>query len=218
MKIFIIGIAGKIGSRLAQRLIARGDKVDGLFRRAEQNETLAAIGVRATQGDLATLSENALAEVISGADVLVFAAGAGGKGGPEATTTIDGVGLTKSIAAASRAGVRRFVLVSVFPDAWRDRRMPESFEHYMAVKRRAEAELAEAPLDWVILRPAALTDKPGTGHVSLSLALIHTEISRDDVAETLAEITQQFGMSRKILELTSGGTSIPEAVSSVAKV
>lgn len=31
--------------------------------------------------------------------------------------------------------------------------MPESFEHYIAVKRRAEAEMVGTALDWVILRP-----------------------------------------------------------------
>ena len=36
------------------------------------------------------------------------------------------------------AGVRRFVLVSVFMDALRDRPRSEGFEHYMAVKRAAD--------------------------------------------------------------------------------
>jgi hypothetical protein len=62
--------------------------------------------------------------------------------------------------------------------------MPKSFEHYMIVKKGADVELVHSKLDWVILRPSALTDDPGTGNVSLSPAEIHTEISRDDVAAT----------------------------------
>ncbi|MFE2692682.1 hypothetical protein [Streptomyces mirabilis] len=49
---------------------------------------------------------------------MVFSAGAHGTG-RDKTTAIDGRGLEKAAAAAARAGVSRFVLVSVFPDALR---------------------------------------------------------------------------------------------------
>ena len=206
MNVFILGIAGAVGSRLARLLVTAGDHVDGLYRRPEQGERLAADGIHATSGDLTRLDAPALADLLYGTDVLVFAAGA------EATTAIDGKGLTTAIEAARLAGTRKLVLVSVFPEAWRGREVSDTFEHYIAVKKKADTELAATDLDWVILRPAALTDEPGTGRISLAPALIHTHISRDDVAATLAEIVHTPQIRHKILELTEGPAPITDAV------
>ena len=69
--------------------------------------------------------------------------------------------------------------------------MPKSSEHYMAVKKRADVELVHSKLEWIILRLPALTNQPGTESVSLSPAEIHTAISRDDVATTIANPAPQ---------------------------
>lgn len=212
MNVFIIGLTGGVGSRLARTLVAAGDHVEGLYRRPEQAEALAAEGLHATLGDLTRLDGPGLAALLDDMDVLVFAAGAGGVGGAGATSAIDGDGLTTAIEAARLAGVRRFVLVSVFPEAWRGRGMPEDFEHYIDVKKAADVELAATDLDWVILRPAALHDDPGTGRISLAPALVHTQVSRDDVAATLVELVHTPQIRRQILELAEGSTPIPDAV------
>jgi uncharacterized protein YbjT (DUF2867 family) len=114
------------------------------------------------------------------------------------------------------AGITRIILVSVFPEAWRERHMDESFEHYIIVKKRADVELVQSGLDWVILRPSALKNDPGVGTVSLGLAQFHTEVRRDDVAATLAALAHTPSVHRKILELTEGPTPIGEAVAAQA--
>lgn len=216
MKVFVVGIAGGVGRRVAARLVAQGVQVGGLVRRSAQVEDLAAEGISATLGDLATLSSAELAEFIRGHDAVVFTAGAGGEGGPETIDQIDGNGPGKFSKAAEIAGVSRIVLVSVFPEAWRERRMDEEFEHYMAAKKRAEVELVLTDRDWVIVRPSALSNDPGTGHVDLGLAKFHEEITRDDVAETVVEVLRQPGVTRIILEVTAGSTLIADAVSAMA--
>jgi uncharacterized protein YbjT (DUF2867 family) len=216
MRVFVIGIAGGVGRRLATALIARGDEAIGPVRRPVQVDTLARHGVPVFLGDFLDMSVAELAEAMRGHDAVVFTAGAGGKGGLAATSAIDGDGPGKLAEAATLAGVRRFLLGSVFPEAWRERRMNESFEHYMVQKKRAEAELVRSGLDWVILRPSALTDDPGAGTVDLGLAQIHREIARDDVAATLVELLHAPAVSRTILEVTGGQTTIAAAVAAVA--
>ncbi|WP_167131285.1 NAD(P)H-binding protein [Paramicrobacterium chengjingii] len=211
-RVFIVGIAGAIGSRLAHLLTVDGDRVDGLYRRSEQGERLAADSIRATQGDVTRLDGPSFAELLKDTDVLVFAAGAGGKGGTTAIDAIDGAAVTTTLEAARLAGVRRLVLVSVFPEAWRGLDVSDTFEHYIEVKKKADAELAASDLDWVILRPAALTDDAGTGRISLSPALVHTRVTRDDVAAALAELVHTPQIRRQILELTQGQDHIAEAV------
>lgn len=212
MKVFIIGIAGGTGSRLARLLRARGDEVDGLYRKPEQAEALGEFGVTGTLGDIVQIDAARLAEHVSGCDLIVFSAGAGGVDDDNMTDRIDGDGVSKSIAAAKLAGVKRLHLVSVFPEAWRGRHMDRSFEHYIVVKKRADVELVQCDLDWVILRPSALKNDSGAGTVSLGPAQIHTEICRDDVAAILAELAHTPAIRRQILEAAEGSTPIGLAV------
>lgn len=217
MKAFIIGIAGGTGGRIARRLKAGGWDVDGLVRRDKQVRDLAADGIEALVGDLTRMSIDDLSAAMKGSDVVVFSAGAGGKDGNEATTAIDGQGPGKIAAAAAKAGIARFYLVSVFPEAWRERHLGAEFEHYMIEKKRAEVDLVKRDLDWVIVRPSALSDDPGTGSVSLGLAEIHEEITRDDVAGTVVALIGQPEIRRVILEVTSGDTPIGEATDEVRR-
>lgn len=216
MKVFIIGIAGGVGRRVAERLVEAGDEPIGLVRRPEQAEAHALGGIQTVRGDLVAMSVEDLAATMRGCDAIVFSAGAGGKESDAATTRVDGDGPGKVAAAAERAGVRRFVLVSVFPEAWRERRMNASFEHYMVEKKKAETRLVLTDLDWLIVRPSALTNELGTGRVDLGLAKVHTEIARDDVAATIVELLRTPALNRLILELTSGGTAISEGVNALA--
>ena len=215
MKVFIIGIAGGVGRRVAEQLAAAGDEPTGLVRKPEQEEALASGGIKTLLGDLVHMSIDQLAAAMRGCDAIVFSAGAGGKDSDEATTRIDGDGPGKLAAAAQRAGVSRFVLVSVFPEAWRERRMDASFEHYMVEKKKAETRLVLTDLDWLIVRPSALTNEPGTGAVDLGLAKIHVQIARDDVAATIVGLLRTPDLNRLILEVTGGAVAIGEAIEAV---
>lgn len=212
MKVFIIGIAGGVGRLLADQLLAAGEAPIGLVRRSEQVEALGAKGTSATLGDLVEMSVEELAAAMQGSDAVVFSAGAGGKDSDAATTRIDGDGPAKLAEAARLAGVRRFILVSVFPEAWRERRMDASFEHYMVEKKKAETQLVLTDLDWLIVRPSALTDAPATGKVDLGLAKAHTQITRADVAATIARLLRSPRLNRLIVEVTEGNVAIGEAV------
>ena len=217
MKVFIIGVAGETGFRLARLLKNRGHQVGGLYRGPEQGNALSAIGVVGTLADLVQIDVSELADEFRGSDVIVFAAGAGEADDDAMIDAIDSEGVTKSIAAAKRAGVHRFILVSVFPEAGRQQDWGESFEHYIAVKKRAEIALTQAYLDWVILRPSTLINETGVGTVSLGPAQLHTEVRRDDVAATIAELIGAPAIRREILELTEGATPINLAVGLQAK-
>lgn len=214
--LFIVGGAGSIGHQLGQQLASKGVEVLALFRKEEQRAALELDGINAVQGDLLNLDADSLAKLMYGCETVVFTAGAGGKGGEEMTNAVDGDGLEKSVAAAQRAGVRRFILVSAFPEAGRGKPLSETFENYMRVKKQADVVLAASPLDWVIVRPGTLTDEDATGKISAGLAITYGTISRADVAATLAALAEQPAVKRVIIELTSGETPIAEAVAAFA--
>src|SRR5690606_6464108 len=165
-KVFIVGGSGKVARHLAQQLHARGHTPLSLHRHAEQANELKKLGATPVSGDLLELNVSELAQLMAGSDVLVFSAGAGGKGGPEMTNAIDGRGLELAVAAAITVCSERFVEVSAIPEATRGKKVSETFDKYKAVKKRADVHLAESGLNWVILRPGLLLDSPGTGKVS----------------------------------------------------
>jgi uncharacterized protein YbjT (DUF2867 family) len=215
-KVFIIGAAGKVGRHLVGQLAGRGHQALALHRNLEQAAELSALGGQPVAGDLLALDAAGLAELMAGCDVVVFTAGAGGKGGMEMTNAIDGRGLELAVAAAGQAGIRRFLLVSAFPEAGRGRQLPERFENYMRVKKLADVHLAETDLDWVILRPGTLLDEAGRGRVRADLAIPYGSVARADVAATLVELIDQPRVNRIIIELTGGDTPVAEAVQRLA--
>jgi uncharacterized protein YbjT (DUF2867 family) len=179
-KVFIVGAAGKVGRRLCRQLSERGHEVVALHRKPEQSDELKKLGARPVAGSLLELNEARFAELMSGSDTVVFTEGASGAG-IELTNAIDGRGLERAVRAATIAGIKRFILVSVFPDALRDEETSEGFENYIAVKKRADVHLVESDLDRVIVRPGTLLEDPGTGRVRAAVAIAYGQVSRDDV-------------------------------------
>jgi uncharacterized protein YbjT (DUF2867 family) len=217
MRTVIAGGHGKVGLRLGALLAQRGDHPVGLVRAAEQAPDLEAAGIEPLVLDLVAATPQQLTQALQGADAVVFSAGAGGRGGPEATNAVDGEAAVRLVDAASAAGVRRFVLVSVFMDAGRGGQVSDTFENYMRVKRASDVHLAASGLDWTILRPGTLTDDPGTGTVHLGPAIGYGDVRRDDVAAVLAELLHAPGTVHQVLELTEGATPVADAVSTVAR-
>lgn len=214
--VFIVGAAGKVGRHLVKQLADKQHRVLALHRRAEQAAELDALGATPVTGDLTATDVGTLAGQMRGSDVVVFTAGAGGAG-VEVTNAIDGRGLELAVDAARQAGVRRFLLVSAFPEAGRNKGMGEGFENYMTVKKRADVYLAATDLDWVILRPGTLSDAPGTGRVTAGPAIAYGDIPRADVAATLVALVEHPEVRRTIIELTEGDQPVDEAVAQLRR-
>ncbi|MGM8931154.1 SDR family oxidoreductase [Salinicola halophyticus] len=215
-KVFIVGAAGQVGRRLIGQLTQQGHEAIALHRKPEQAEELKGLGGQPVAGDIQALNTAQLASLMQGSDAVVFTAGAGGAG-RELTNAIDGKGLELSVDAARQANVKRFLLVSAFPEAMRSRSPSQGFENYMAVKKSSDAYLAASDLNWVILRPGTLTDTQGTGKVRADLAITYGNVSRDDVAATLAKLIDTPAVTRSIIELTEGETPIDAALQRLAR-
>jgi uncharacterized protein YbjT (DUF2867 family) len=85
-------------------------------------------------------------------------------------------------------------------------------KHYIRVKKTAEVYLTHTTLDWLIVRPGTLLDTPGTGHVTAGPAIEYGDIPRDGVAAFIDAALHDPVLSRRIVELTTGDTPIPDAV------
>lgn len=211
MKVFIIGVSGAVSRLLAGHLVARGDDVVGLVPREEQRAALSAQGGTAHVAELAGLTVDSLAPMFTGAEVVVYTAGSNG-GARRVTAAVDGEGVVAALEAAGLAGVSRFILVSVLPEAGRGQHLGDDVEFYFAVKKVIDVTVSMSDLDWVILQPSLLVDRAGTGMVSLGPVQPDDEIPREDVAATLAELVHEPRIRKQVLELTQGLTPIAWAV------
>ena len=213
--VFIVGATGGVGSRLIPLLTGAGHRVSALHRKPEQAEALSSAGADPVLGDIIEMQPDDFARAMGEADTVVFSAGAAGSG-QERATKIDGDGPIKLIEAMGTTGARRLLVVSVFPEAGRNKDLGDGFEHYMREKKRADVAIAASDLDWVILRPGTLTDAAGSGRIAFGPALDYADVSRDHVAATLAALIDRPEIRREVFELTDGDTAIPEAVAQAA--
>ena len=112
MRVVIAGGHGKIALLLERLLAGRGDQAVGLVRNPAHVDDVQQAGAEAAVCDLEAASADDVAALLSGADAVVFAAGAGpGSGVPRKDSVNRGASVLMA-GAAERAGVRRFVQVS----------------------------------------------------------------------------------------------------------
>jgi uncharacterized protein YbjT (DUF2867 family) len=216
MRIVIAGGHGQIALRLERLLAARGDEVAGIIRKQEQADDLRQAGAEPVVLDLESASVDAVAEVLRGADAVVFAAGAGPGSDAARKETVDRAAAVLFADAAERAGVRRYVIVSSM-GADAAHRGDGVFDAYLRAKGAADdAVRSRTTLDWTVLRPGSLTNDAGRGQVSLAASTGHGAIPRDDVAAILAELLDTPATAGLTLELISGSTPVTVAVKGVA--
>jgi uncharacterized protein YbjT (DUF2867 family) len=159
-----------------------------------------------------------VAEVLKGADAVVFAAGAGPGSGVERKDTVDRAAAVLLADAAELAGVRRYLMISSMgADANSEFDGDPVFRAYLRAKGAADDDLRARPdLEWTVLRPGSLRNDPGTGRVLLAERTGRGAIPRDDVAEVLAELLATPETAGLTLEVIGGVTPVAEAVAAFA--
>jgi uncharacterized protein YbjT (DUF2867 family) len=213
MDVLIAGGHGKIALRLARLLVSAGHAARGVIRNPDQAGEVEGAGATAIVFDLER--DEGLAAHVSGADAVVFAAGAGPGSGPERKLTVDQGGAIKLIEACEEAGVERYVIISSIradrPETWSDEMRP-----YFEAKAAADAAVRESGLQYTIVRPGFLTDDPGTGRVTAAESVESPgKIPRDDVAATLLAVLETPSTIGVSFDLIGGDTPVADAVSAL---
>ena len=218
MRVVIAGGHGKIALLLERLLAARGDQAVGLIRNPAQVAEVRKAGAEAVICDLEAASADDVAVLLSGADAVVFAAGAGPGSGTPRKDSVDRAASVLMADAAERAGVRRFVQVSSMGAGRAPRSgSDEVWAAYITAKTAAEADLRARDLDWTILRPGGLTNAPATGKIRLAPPPVpRGTVPRADVAAVIAALLDHPGTRHQTLELVGGDSPVAVAIRSVS--
>ncbi|HEY2206519.1 MAG TPA: NAD(P)H-binding protein [Pseudonocardia sp.] len=219
MRVVIAGGHGKIALRLEKLLAEGGHEVVGLVRNPDHVPEVRATGAAAEVVDLEASSVDTVAGPLTGADAVVFAAGAGQGSSAERKDTVDRAAAVLLADAAVAAGVPRYVLVSATGvDREPDPDRGEVWAAYVRAKKAAEDQVAERPIALTVLRPGPLTDDPGVGRVALAPpALDRTAVTRDDVAAVLVGLLVEPRGVNPVLDLMGGDTPIDDAVAAAVR-
>lgn len=124
LSIFVIGGRGKVASHFTRLAAAQGHKIFSMIRQPEHATDLpTGPSSESVQPVVASLEHSSVSELASlfnrySPNVILFSAGAGGKGGLERTKAVDEQGAIKVFDAIEQSGIaksehfKRFLLVS----------------------------------------------------------------------------------------------------------
>ena len=216
MRVTIFGGHGKIALLLAPMLVEAGHEVTSVVRNPDHVPDIEATGASALVSSVEDADTEALGDLLSGQDAVVWSAGAGA-GNPQRTYAVDRDAAIRSMDAATSAGVQRYVMVS-FSGATPDALVPEDnpFRHYQDAKIAADEHLRGTDLTWTILGPGTLTLEPSTGSVNPAAAFGDGDrTSRELVADVVVAVLADDRAARQTLLFGDGDVAIDEWLGSL---
>ena len=218
MKLTIFAATGGIGRQALAQAVAAGHDVTAVVRNPEK---LSGEAARVVTADLAAADPAALESAVGGADAVL--SGLGPRSSAEAGVASRG---TSAIVAAMQAThVRRIVVVSAAPigtvpspgrpkpprhdpgDGFFMRNLfsqlaKAAFREHYADLALMEDILRDSGLDWTVLRPPRLTDKPQTGTYRTAYGQNLRRgwfVSRADVAHHMLRVLEQPETIKQVL-------------------
>ncbi len=208
MKLIVLGATGGTGLEIVRKAIERGHSVTAFVRSPERLKPFQD-RITLTQGDL--LKSVELERVIRGHDAVVSGFG------PRMPVSKADANLLQQFAVALtramlRAEVKRVVVESV-AFLFKDSIIPPAyllgrilFPGVVADSAAMEDVFKNSELDWTIVRPPELTDKPYTGNYRVReghLPRFGFKIARADVADFMIKAVENPSSIRKIAGISN---------------
>lgn len=211
MKVCVVGANGQIGKQVVELLKESSEHTPiAMVRKQEQVAHFENLGVETVLADIAD-NVDKIVEAITGLDAIVFTAGSGGHTGPDQTLLIDLDGAVKTVEAAEKTGVKRFVMVSALGANQREK-WNEAIRPYYVAKHYADRILEQSDLTYTIVRPGGLLNEEGSGKVAIGENLTRNTIPRADVAKVIVASLSEENTYYQSFDLVSGEIPIVDAL------
>lgn len=207
MNILIIGANGTTGRKMVE-LIGKQGQHQAIAVVREENQINDLIALGASEVRLGDLTKD-VTGVVKDADVVIFAAGAGGAS-EELTRAVDQDGAIKVIDAAKANGIERFLMLS---SVGADHPQGD-LKVYLESKGAADRHLKDSGLDYTIVRPGPLSYDEPTGTIETKEhfeSYEGREVPRDDVAALFVTLIDHPTQTHQF-EVLSGPFPIAEAL------
>ncbi|RFU49671.1 SDR family oxidoreductase [Paraburkholderia sp. DHOC27] len=211
MSILLLGASGRTGRLIAEKLHAAAMPYRALIRNAAKRDEFVQLGATPVIGDFTS----DLSQAFEGMQTVIYAAGSAESEGAEQERQIDRDAVIASADYAKRLGVRRLIVISALA-AYDPEQAPAALRHYAQMKRESDDYVVASGLDYLVLRPGALTMDPGVGTIQITsdAASRHQALAREDVAAVVLRALQA-DLARKVIGFTGGSVLINEALASL---
>jgi uncharacterized protein YbjT (DUF2867 family) len=211
MNVLVVGANGQVGKLLVNQLRdSEEHTVKAMVRREEQAEAFKKLDLEVAVACLEQSVED-IAQAARGCNAIVFTAGSGRHTGYDKTLLIDLDGAVKTIEAAEKVGIKRFIMVSAIQahrrENWNEKMLP-----YYAAKYYADKVLEQSELTYTIIRPGGLLSEPGTGMITAAEDIRSGRIPREDVATTIIHSLTEENTYYQSFDLISGSVLVSEAL------
>ncbi len=202
MNVLILGATGGTGLEIVKRAIERNHSVTAFVR---SSKALARFdgSVNAVEGNL--LDRDQLARVIAGHDAVLSAFGSRD---PKSREPIMAPFARSLVTAMTDRGVRRLVILSV-AFLFRNAIVPPAYplgqlflKHYVDDCAAMEEIVRNSALDWTVVRPPALTNKPHAGMYRVGverLPFMGLMTSRANVADFMIRAIEGADYRREVV-------------------
>ncbi len=214
MRIVVIGGSGRTGRLVVEKLREADHAVVATIRSVKAMPDLIKLGAEVAMLDLDSSGFDEIVHAMKGADAVVFAAGSAAGESSE----LDRKGTLRTVRAAEKAGVPRYVSISSLgaSTGLSTRGMSDEMKDYYRQKRAAARHITGSTLRWTILEPTDLTDDPGRGRVTMSEAALEgPPVSRADVAAVIAAVIDEPRADGHVLQIVGGNTAVRTALRKV---
>jgi putative NADH-flavin reductase len=208
MKLMVLGATGGIGQEIVRQAAERGHEVTAFVRAPER---LKSIGARfgVIQGD--PLSSAQLERAIEDQDAILSGFGPRVPIAKTDATLLDRFGVALSD-AMRKVGIRRAVIVST-AFLFKDSIIPPTnlvgrlfFPNMVADASEMESFFQDSGLDWTLVRPPRLTDRPRRGRFRVReghLPGFGFMISRADVAAFMIKTAENHSFIQKVVGISN---------------
>ncbi|MDF2857149.1 MAG: yhfK [Neobacillus sp.] len=211
MNVLVVGANGQIGKQLIHLLSKSNEHtVKAMVRKEEQAEAFTRLGLEVSVTSLEDRVED-IAQAARGCNAIIFTAGSGRNTGFDKTLLIDLDGAVKTVEAAEKVGIKRFIMVSAIQahkrESWNEKMMP-----YYTAKYYADKILEQSDLTYTIIRPGRLVNDPGIGKITAAENIKGGSIPREDLAKTIVHALTEENTFYRSFDLTTGEVPIKDAL------
>ena len=208
LKLVVLGATGGTGLEMVRQAIERGHSVTAFVRSPERLQPFRE-RIMVQQGDL--LNSSQLEKVIRGHDAVVSGFG------PRVPVSKSDAHLLEQFANSLTSAMRhtevKRVIVESVAFLFKDSIVPPAyflgrllFPRTVADASAMENIIKASDLDWTIVRPPELTDKPATGKYRVRVGHLPPfgfKISRADVADFMLKVVEDRSSRRQIVGVSN---------------
>jgi putative NADH-flavin reductase len=211
-QLLIIGANGGIGRQCVEQALAKGYQVTAIVRNPSKLP-LKHPSLQIVRGDV--MQSFHFSNHFKGKDAIISTIGVSGGFGNDRPTTLYSQGALNIMTEMQQAGTRRVFFISASAVETSPLLPPfvrfiskyivqKLLKHMYADLLLMEKEIKKTGLDWTILRPPRLTDRPATGQYRIAVNRFlknGLKISRADVAHFILTHLQTTEMYQSTVEI-----------------